>query len=66
MPPDLAFIQANANLVGHATMLGQTNGLNVLTDPVFSERDSLVQFAGSKRARHRAWRWRSCRRLMNC
>ena len=57
--PDLAFIQANAKAptmqptitwVGHATMLVQANGLNVLTDPVFSERASPVQFAGPKRA----------------
>jgi N-acyl-phosphatidylethanolamine-hydrolysing phospholipase D len=57
--PDLAFIQANANAqgmrpamtwVGHATMLVQASGLNVLTDPVFSDRASPVQFAGPKRA----------------
>jgi N-acyl-phosphatidylethanolamine-hydrolysing phospholipase D len=58
--PDLAFVSANANAgaamqpaitwVGHATMLVQSNGLNVLTDPVFSERASPVQFAGPKRA----------------
>ena len=57
--PDLAFIQANAKAqgmrpamtwVGHATMLVQASGLNVLTDPVFSERASPVQFAGPKRA----------------
>ncbi len=58
--PDLAFVSANAKAgaamqpaitwVGHATMLVQSNGLNVLTDPVFSERASPVQFAGPKRA----------------
>ena len=59
---DVAFIQANAQAassslmqpaitwVGHATMLVQANGLNVLTDPVFSDRASPVQFAGPKRA----------------
>jgi N-acyl-phosphatidylethanolamine-hydrolysing phospholipase D len=56
--PDLAFIHANAKVsdmqpaitwVGHATMLVQAGGLNVLTDPVFSERASPVQFAGPKR-----------------
>ncbi len=36
--------------VGHATMLVQAGGLNVLTDPVFSQRASPVQFAGPKRA----------------
>ena len=57
--PDLAFIQTNAKpqamlpaitWVGHATMLVQANGLNVLTDPIFSDRVSPVQFAGPKRA----------------
>ena len=57
--PDVAFIQANAQAstmqpaitwVGHASMLVQTNGLNVLTDPIFSERASPVQFFGPKRA----------------
>lgn len=37
-------------MVGHATMLIQTAGLNILTDPVWSERASPVSFAGPKRA----------------
>jgi N-acyl-phosphatidylethanolamine-hydrolysing phospholipase D len=36
--------------VGHATMLVQASGLNVLTDPIFSQRASPVQFSGPKRA----------------
>ena len=57
--PDVAFIQGNAQAltmrpsitwIGHASMLVQTNGLNVLTDPIFSKRASPVQFFGSKRA----------------
>ena len=58
-PPDLAFIHANAKAgaamqpavtwIGHATVLAQVGGLNVLTDPIFSERASPVQFAGPKR-----------------
>ncbi len=56
--PQLEFIRANANAramqpaitwVGHATMLVQANGLNVLTDPIFSERASQVQSFGPKR-----------------
>ena len=59
VPPDLAFIQNNGlattiqpaiTWVGHATMLVQADGLNVLTDPVFSNRASPVQFAGPARA----------------
>ena len=36
-------------LVGHATVLIQTGGLNLLTDPVWTQRCSPVQFAGPKR-----------------
>lgn len=36
-------------MVGHATMLIQTQGLNILTDPVWSDRASPVSFAGPKR-----------------
>jgi N-acyl-phosphatidylethanolamine-hydrolysing phospholipase D len=57
--PDLDAIHANARpermqpattWIGHATMLVQAGGLNVLTDPVFSERASPVQFIGPRRA----------------
>ena len=58
--PDLSFIQANARAgaamvpaatwIGHASTLVQASGLNVLTDPIFSERAFPVQFAGPKRA----------------
>jgi N-acyl-phosphatidylethanolamine-hydrolysing phospholipase D len=55
--PDLAFLHANAGAaqtpavtwVGHATVLAQVGGLNLLTDPIFSERASPVSFAGPKR-----------------
>jgi N-acyl-phosphatidylethanolamine-hydrolysing phospholipase D len=36
--------------IGHATTLVQASGLNVLTDPMFSERASPVQWMGPKRA----------------
>lgn len=35
--------------VGHATVLIQTHGLNILIDPVWSQRASPVQFAGPRR-----------------
>lgn len=38
-----------ATMVGHATVLVQTAGLNMLTDPIWSERASPVDFAGPKR-----------------
>lgn len=36
-------------MVGHATMLVQTAGLNLLTDPVWSDRASPLSFAGPRR-----------------
>ena len=35
--------------IGHATFLVQMDGLNILTDPIFSERCSPVRFAGPRR-----------------
>ncbi|MGK2911974.1 MAG: MBL fold metallo-hydrolase [Sphingobium sp.] len=37
-------------MVGHATLLIQIGGLNILTDPVWSDRASPFTFAGPKRA----------------
>jgi N-acyl-phosphatidylethanolamine-hydrolysing phospholipase D len=53
--PDVEFLNKNRSertitWLGHATVLLQTNGVNIITDPVFSERTSPVQFAGPKRA----------------
>lgn len=52
--PETAYLRANrsdttATWIGHATVLLQTAGVNVLTDPQFSERASPVTFAGPKR-----------------
>jgi L-ascorbate metabolism protein UlaG (beta-lactamase superfamily) len=52
--PDVAWLKANrsattATWIGHSTMLMQVNGVNVLTDPVFSDRVSPLSFAGPKR-----------------
>jgi L-ascorbate metabolism protein UlaG (beta-lactamase superfamily) len=38
-----------ATLIGHASVLIQTRDLNLLVDPVFSDRASPVSFAGPKR-----------------
>ncbi len=56
--PDLKAIQANAGVgmrpaitwIGHASMLVQAGGMNVLTDPIFSERASPVQWIGPQRS----------------
>lgn len=59
-PADLEFVWRNARAgpamqpavtwLGHATALVQAGGINVLTDPIFSQRASPVQFAGPQRA----------------
>lgn len=52
---DPDFLQKNRSVttitwIGHATLLLQHEGKNILTDPHFSERASPVQWAGPKRA----------------
>jgi len=51
--PDLPFIRSGTapavTWIGHATVLARLGGLNVLTDPVFSERASPFSFVGPKR-----------------
>lgn len=52
--PKLATLQSptvphQATWLGHATVLLQMDGLNVITDPQFSERASPVSWAGPKR-----------------
>ena len=52
LPTDLGPDETAATFVGHSTFLFQfADGLNVLTDPVWSERVSPVTFAGPRRAR---------------
>lgn len=51
---DPAFLKQNRDKntltwIGHATVLLQIEGYNILTDPHFSERTSPVQWAGPKR-----------------
>lgn len=41
--------ELNITIIGHSSVLVQINGLNILTDPHFSERASPVSFAGPKR-----------------
>ena len=43
------FNKAQATLIGHSTVLLQYQGINILTDPVFSERASFSQSIGPKR-----------------
>ena len=51
---DAGFLRGNKSAptitwIGHATVFMQLNGVNILTDPHFSERASPVSFAGPKR-----------------
>jgi L-ascorbate metabolism protein UlaG (beta-lactamase superfamily) len=50
-PPRLADGQLEITFVGHSTFLLQLGGINVLTDPQWSERASPVQWAGPRRVR---------------
>jgi L-ascorbate metabolism protein UlaG (beta-lactamase superfamily) len=47
--PDAEVTGLRATIVGHASVLIQSGGLNVLTDPVWSEKSSPVAFAGPRR-----------------
>lgn len=52
--PEIAWLQANRSepsltWIGHASTLVQLAGLNVLTDPVFSDRVSPLSFIGPQR-----------------
>ena len=47
--PEASVTGLRATLVGHATVLVQMQGLNLLTDPVWAERASPLSFAGPKR-----------------
>ncbi len=48
-PPSRVTQGIRFSFVGHASWLIQTAGLNILVDPVWSERASPVSFAGPKR-----------------
>jgi L-ascorbate metabolism protein UlaG (beta-lactamase superfamily) len=49
-PPERVFgDELRVSFVGHATVLIQTMGLNILTDPVWAERASPVPWAGPRR-----------------
>lgn len=49
--------EARVTYIGHATLLIQVAGLNILTDPVWSQRASAVQWLGPKRVAQPAWRF---------
>lgn len=50
-PADRVYDELKITFVNHATFLIQTGGLNILTDPVWSDRVSPLSFVGPKRMR---------------
>lgn len=50
-PVDCVEDGISITFVNHSTFLIQTAGLNIITDPIWSERTSPVSFAGPKRMR---------------
>src|SRR5258707_4300420 len=50
-PPGARPDDVIVTFIGHASFLIQAAGVNLLTDPVYAERASPVQFAGPRRAR---------------
>jgi len=49
--PERVYKNIQYTFIGHSTLLVQMDGINILTDPVYSERVSPVTFAGPKRTR---------------
>ncbi|MBW3096722.1 MBL fold metallo-hydrolase [Pseudohoeflea coraliihabitans] len=49
--PRIAADDLRVTMIGHATLLIQTAGLNILTDPVWSDRVSPLSFLGPTRRR---------------
>lgn len=49
--PSVSDGELRVTYIGHSTVLIQMDGINILTDPVWYERTSPVQWAGPKRVR---------------
>jgi L-ascorbate metabolism protein UlaG (beta-lactamase superfamily) len=47
--PDARVDACRVTVVGHSTVLIQVDGVNILTDPIWSERASPLSFAGPRR-----------------
>ena len=56
-PPPRVESGARVTFVNHATVLLQVAGLNIVTDPIWADRASPVQWAGPKRARQPGFRF---------
>ena len=56
-PPCVEGSELRVTLINHSTVLLQQGGINILTDPVWSDRVSPVGFAGPRRKRDPGVRW---------
>ncbi len=68
-PPPPARVEdgsARVTYIGHATVLIQIAGLNILTDPVWAQRASPLSFAGPKRVTQPSMALQALPRLMWC
>lgn len=64
MPPEAVHRrELRVTLINHSTVLLQQNGLQILTDPIWSERASPVAFAGPRRRRSPGALWEELPRI---
>lgn len=66
LAPRVEGAEWEATLVNHSTFLLRTAGQNILTDPVWSDYTSPVQFAGPKRCRPVGIEWDALPRIDVC
>lgn len=62
-PPEVNGREMKITLVNHSTVLLQQGGLNILTDPVWSERVSPISWAGPRRFRRPGIRFEDLPRI---
>jgi L-ascorbate metabolism protein UlaG (beta-lactamase superfamily) len=62
-PPKVGGDTLLVTFVNHSTCLLQTNGINILTDPIWSQRCSPVQWTGPKRYRDPGIRFKDLPRI---
>ena len=62
-PARVDSLELRVTLVNHATVLLQTAGANILTDPMWSERPSPFQWIGPRRHRAPGVRWEDLPRI---
>ncbi len=62
-PPRVEGTELRVTLVNHSTVLLQLLGMNILTDPIWSERTSPVAWAGPRRRRAPGVAWENLPRI---